>query len=165
MSWYDPRDWFGNDMEGKYLSDFGIPNNYGLGGQRFGGRGGMDPLSLGNSIGLVAAGRHSPTDVYAAEDEDAPGPFSQLGSAIGGLPGKVGGALKSGMGKVGEFVGWDDMKGMDKAWLLSQAIGAGADIYGAHKQGKLEDEERDRRQRSAEALRPYMMSLMDRYGG
>lgn len=154
--------------------DFFGGSQFGVGGQAppwaMGGqRGmGMNPYQLGMGIGQIASG-YDPTGQGGFEDEQRQrgpqgGAFSQIGDAamsvgraIGGLPGKA-------VGAVGDLVDWSSMEPMEKAWLLSQAVGTGADIYGAYKQGKLEDEERKKRQRSAEALRPYMQMLMSKAG-
>lgn len=119
--------------------------------------GGISPFMLGAGISGIT-GNTGPQTFN--ESNDDPGAFSQLGDAIGGIPAKVGGAIGQGIGAVGDFLGWDDMKPMERAWLLSQAVGTGMDVWSQHKAGQEEDEEKRKRQRSAEALRPFIQHMM-----
>lgn len=172
--WYDPRKWY--EEIDQHVAGGILPNGYNDQSRaqdylnanpseftpvsgRMGGFGGFDPFSLGAGISGLTG--NAPGQMAHAND-DGPGAFSQLGDAIAGGAGKVGGAIKGGVGAVGDFLGWDDMKPMERAWLLSQAVGTGLDIYGQHKAGQEEDREREQRQRSAEAIRPFIQSMMQR---
>lgn len=148
--------------EGQYAQDLGYfppPGGTSFGGHRFNSPGMGNPFTLGQGIQSVASGAQIPGQTAMASDQG--GAFSQMaggiGGAIAGAAGKVGGAIKG-------AVGWDEMEGMEKAWLLSQAVGTGADIWSQYKQGKQEDEDKKQRQRSMEALRPYIQSIMSSQG-
>lgn len=128
----------------------------------------MPSFQMGRAIGGMSSG-YDLTGEGAFEEEERKraaerggGAFSQIGDAIGGFAKGVGGLPGKAIGALGGAVGWDQMEPTEKAYLLSQAIGMGADIYGNYKQGKQEDEDRKRRQQSAESLRPYMQMLMSK---
>src|SRR5690349_9914143 len=66
---------------------------------------GASPVySLGQSIANVAGGQMSPGVGMISQQNNGPGAFSQLGSAIAGIPGKVGGAIQGAAGAVGDFI-------------------------------------------------------------
>lgn len=156
---------FGGPKVGDYVQNYGVdPRGFGGGG--FGSPAMVNPFALGQGIGLASMGKPQQETLFDQTDDEQnnSGPFSQLGHAIAGGAGAVGGAVGGAAGAVGDFIGWDQMKPMEKAQILATGIGGLADIYGSYKQGKLEDEERKKRQRSAEALRPYITSLMDKFG-
>lgn len=156
---YDAFDFLNDDMPkfGSYPLGYRPmgPVSFGFGG------GYEEPFSVGNAISSAAAGLapHDPDQsVFESDTEDKPGAFSQLGSAIAGVPGKIG-------EKLGGLVDWGGMKPMEKAQILSAIVSGGAGIYSGYKQGKEEDEEKKRRQRSADAMRPFYQNLIDKYGG
>lgn len=97
------------------------------------------------------------TPLVASTAEAAPAAPMVGESAVALLPdaGAAAGAGSGGggfTGALGDF--WGGMSGMEKAYLVSQGVGAGADLYGAYQQGQEADrlwerEEEARRARAA----------------
>lgn len=109
----------------------------------------MDPrLGMVNSTGMGNLGltQHIPQGVGAVG----------VGNPLAGMQtgGKQGGFLSG----IGDWFG-----GLDPAsqiGLVGQGVGALGSLYGAHQQGQIMDEDRERRQRIAQMLSPHLQGML-----
>lgn len=143
-------------------------------------RGGRSPQAQGLTASAPAT--MQPTQPRPQPTQNA-GP--QMRDILGGVrdaAGRVGDAIanpvdtvKGVAGRIGDFIGWDEMPPEYKAGLLAQGLAAGANIYGQRQAGRQADEERayrreqereerERKRRAAQALGPMFAEFMKRGG-
>ncbi len=115
--------------------------------------GGALPGGGADILGALASGMGGQTGVPVMTS-------GQTAVSGGGDGGKgIWGRVTGGAGEV-----WGGLTPMEKAWLVSNVLAGGFDIYSSYKQGQREDKDRKRhyreRKQSADALAPYLKDFM-----
>lgn len=152
----------------------------GMGGQALGlpgsskgfadipGIGGLAGGGGGGAVGAMPSFSMIPDSAYAVAPPSLAGAGATGGASgmLGGAAGQAAQAAGAGVeGGQGGFLGsiknmWGDLNSYEKLMMGAQGVGALGSLYGSIEQGRLRDEQEDRRGAFSEALMPYFQSAL-----